>query len=187
MLFYCRLYKKITNTDVLKQVVQDESLAPDEILKLIADVGAEIYGLADLSLFTSLIDINLSRTEITSLNVEFAEQLIHIDISETNFTGELNLERNRQLKHLDAHSIDLDTLGIDQNQRLEYLNVSNTNLEALGTTNDEIHNRIKHLDISNTHIKQLDYPESHTYMALTYLNISNTPIRQLNLLTSSAY
>lgn len=182
----CRLYKNVNNTDVLKQVIANETVDPDSIFKIdCADVGAEIYGLADLGLFTSLIDVNLSRTEITGINVEFSEQLIHIDISETEFAGELNLEKNARLKHMDAHGIDLDKLDIDDNKQLEYINVSDTELDALGTENDELPYHIKHLDISNTNIKQLDIAESTSFMALKHLDISGTPIQELDLLSKA--
>ena len=116
-------------------------------------------------------DLNISRTNIMSFNIE-ADDILRLDLS-SNYLTQLNLSKQNQLKYLDCSNQSLQTLTLSPgSSQLKILRCSNNNLTTIENFHSIKKEYFEIIDLSyNSIISLEDF----------FANFEGENLRQINL------
>lgn len=123
---------------------------------------------------SALTNLNVSNTNITSLDFAGCENLYELDATGSKLSN-LDISTNTNLVGLRLEATQLNTLDISNNPALQFINVSNTNLTALDVSKNT---GLLYLFLNNTPVTSLDVSKN---TALKTLQIDNVPLSSLEI------
>ncbi len=148
--------------------------------------NAGIYDLTGIEYFTNMVALNISKNQLSWVELYSNVSLITLDCSNNNLK-ELNIENLTELRSLNASQNELPELNLTNNNLLQRLYCADNSIEDLNLhENTDIvglncsSNDLTSLDISsNANLVVLDCSNNQ----LTSLNMANS--NNMNIVTSS--
>ncbi|MGH1387848.1 hypothetical protein [Kordia sp.] len=142
-------------------------------------INKSISDLSGIEDFTSLQTLNISDNTITSIDLSYLTQLVHL-YADNNQLTTLDLSSNPLLESLHADNNSLTSLNTDNISQLTELSVSDNSLSNFVPT---MLGNLQILDISGNSISQLNL-SNNTY--LEDLNAQNNQLESIDLIANTA-
>ena len=129
--------------------------------------GENISDLTGIKDFENLSQLNVSSTNITSLDLSGLEFMTHLYLSNTSLTS-LDVSSHDNLQVLDISNTSISSINVSSNTQLQQINIGDTSISSIDLSNNTNQTSF---EMSNGALTSLDL-SSNT--SLTDFNVSNT-------------
>lgn len=133
-------------------------------LNLSSESVADLTGIED---FENLSNLDVSFTNITSLDLSGLQFITHLSLSNTSLTS-LNVSSYNNLQVLDISDTSISSINLSSNSFLQEINIGNTPMTSIDLSNNT---SLRRFEMFNGAVTSLDL-SSNT--SLTDFNISNS-------------